>query len=881
MASRKSHLDREDIKAVLEAQRAKIAALQRRERHQQPRDDPRDSQGEGPSDTLTNNPVFVRGTGSDVEAADVARGVQAMEECLVEGQHGHPGMPEYPVGRLFTARVQSDGGAMAFLEACEADHGGPLMSCAMLPPQMQERMLCEDLLSSFEGFQGNWIRFRFEEDGTGRHDLKYSFGCEAELDPSMREMVMKMIPLSKYVMMVKRFSETENAYSSGLVNQALAGAMRGMLLDWDLMIAQIESQLRSGKSFTLQALWYYVQSPLTAFQLVAKIASDISSRRLRGSDVLSYLHDKADKVIGDPLARKFMSRILATTTEPYFNMLERWICDARVDDPYGEFVVKENQGINMSDLETERASSYWTDKFTIRYQDGAPCVPVFLQSCLKEVLNTGKYLDLVRTCGHAPERPLPRGVRLEYDEEGTYLLRIKEAYETASRAAVHELQEHNVLHGLEGLKKYFLTAQGDLFLAFMDAGDIDLKSANIPMQQLQDILQLSVEACSVSSDPMASSLEIVYGSKSLHQLMLDLTRSARASDGDSTRSQVRFIPPPPDKETHRSHSHVLCLQLRPIHSMSVSATEKSKVPARNLAMLYYRVPWPLVVIAPDSAIAQYQAFFKHLFDLKWVERELNKTCKLYQSTRMLANFERRAARRLSTGGRNMDPAPESIAMSSNAMKNLMLAYNTCQTMVHFFRQYLLYSSFELLDPLWKALEDNLKKSSNVDEMIEHHMTFLERTMKGLFLSRKLKLPPALFKVEELALDFVKLTSKHLDIDYIALDRAAESSVELDDLQGRAAEAEKRRFKARRVRAVVDAALTNPLYETQLRYGGCTTAFHVYLGTDVCLCLSLQGIVGAFQNQVQGLFVPAGRCLSRCQKIQTGVTRGFGVTFKSD
>lgn len=557
METRKSQLDREDIKAVLEAQRAKIAALQRRERHQRPSDDPRGSEGERPSGTLTDNPVFAKGAGGDVEAGDVARGVQAMKECLVEGQYGHPGMPEYPVGSLFTARGEDEGDSLAFLQACEAHHGGPLMSCAMLPPQMQERMLCEDLLSSFEGFQGNWIRFRFEEDAVGRHDLRYSFGCEAELDPSMREMVTKMVPLSKYVMMVRRFSETKNAYTSGLVNQALAGAMRGMLLDWDLMVAQIESQLRSGKSFTLQALWYYVQSPLTAFQLVAKIASDICSRKLRGADVLSYLHDKADKVIGDPLARKFMSRILATTTEPYFDMLEKWMCDARIDDPYGEFVVKENLGIGMGDLETERASSYWTDKFTIRYEDGAPCVPVFLRNCLKEILNTGKYLDLVRTCGHAPDRPLARGVRLEYDEEGTYLLRIKEAYETASRAAVQELHEHNVLHGLEGLKKYFLTAQGDLFLAFMDAGDIDLKSANIPMQQLQDVLQLSVEACSVSSDPMASSLEIVYGSKSLHQLMLDLTRSARTSDAhlDSTRSQVRMyaLLPRPSFQVHLYH----------------------------------------------------------------------------------------------------------------------------------------------------------------------------------------------------------------------------------------------------------------------------------------------------------------------------------------
>ena len=132
-------------------------------------------------------------------------------------------------------------------------------------------------------------------------------------------------------------------------------------------------------------------------------------------------------------------------------------------------------------------------------------------------------------------------MRLEYDEDGTYLLRLRMAYQAASAAAVKVLHEHNILHGLESLKKYFLTAQGDLFLSFMDAGDIDLKSPNIPMQQLQDVLQLSVHACSIASDPVASSLQIVYGSKSLHQMMLDLTRNSKSNVQDFQRGSSSTV----------------------------------------------------------------------------------------------------------------------------------------------------------------------------------------------------------------------------------------------------------------------------------------------------------------------------------------------------
>jgi len=820
----------DEIKATLDVQRAKIAALQRTRGTESSHPSTLAGDDQAPTAALKGGSEK-KGGSSEPVAAFV------------------PGAPEYPCGGLFQRHGgregHADGGggdedrSLEFLARCEASilaSGQPrAVPSLAVPARMQEAMLAEDLLHSFAGLQGNWITFRMEKDGAGRPVPSYRFLGEADLDPSVREMVLKMMPLSKYVAVVRRFAETRSGYSWGLVSQALAGSMRSMLLDWELMLAQVESQLRSGSTattFTLQALWYYIQSPMAAFQLVAKIASDVSSRDWRGAAILSHLHARADEVVGDPLASKFLSRILAAATAPYFAMLEKWICHAIIDDPYGEFVITQNESLDegpttasadstrvLSSSAPPTSSTYWTDKFGVRKRDGtgAPDVPSFLEGCLKEILNTGKYLDLIRTCGGALERPLGKGVRLEYDEDGKYLLRIREAYQAASAASVRVLHDHKVLHGLEALRKYFLTAQGDLFLAFMDAGDMDLKSTNIPMQQLQDVLQLSVQASSASQDPIAASLQIVYGSKSLHQLVLDLTRNARAAGahGDAGMSAAS--------------------QLKPIHSMSVSSTEKSKAPARNLAMLYYKVPWPLVVVSPDTAMAQYQAFFKHLFDLKWVERELNKTCKLYQVTRNLANFERRASRRQSLAERvERDPGADGRAgrgggiaqdvggsggggggargepprLSNPAMSNLMLAYNTCQSMMHFFREYLLYSSFELLDPLWKSLGDNLKKSANVDEMAAHHLAFLEKAMKGLFLSRKLKLPPALFKVEELALEFVKLSFSHLDVDYVALDRAAEGCGDNPS--------ERRRFKSRRIRAVLDAALTNPQFESQLK-----------------------------------------------------------------
>jgi hypothetical protein len=160
------------------------------------------------------------------------------------------------------------------------------------------------------------------------------------------------------------------------------------------MVAQLEHQLRSGK-LTLQALWYYVQPPLSgagavlaaatggacwcymaacewlsvallcvslagcaiavnccmlsgslplcaALKLVASLAAEASSGRLRGAALLDLLHARCAAAMGDGAAHRLALRLLRAAAEPYFAMLERWLCEGTVDDPYAEFMVQED-----------------------------------------------------------------------------------------------------------------------------------------------------------------------------------------------------------------------------------------------------------------------------------------------------------------------------------------------------------------------------------------------------------------------------------------------------------------------------------------------------------------------------------------------------------
>lgn len=59
---------------------------------------------------------------------------------------------------------------------------------------------------------------------------------------------------------------------------------------------------------------------------------------------------------------------------------------------------------------------------------------------------------------------------------------------------------------------------------------------------------------------------------------------------------------------------------------------------REAFLLTYRVDWPLSVVISEQSLSQYQLVFRHLFELKYVERELNTAWRVYQTTKTLPRY---------------------------------------------------------------------------------------------------------------------------------------------------------------------------------------------------------------------------------------------------
>lgn len=93
--------------------------------------------------------------------------------------------------------------------------------------------------------------------------------------------------------------------------------------------------------------------------------------------------------------RELFTFLLDKSAAPYFQMLKKWIFQGHLEDPFGEFFVKENRSFKKENVEKDLNDKYWDERFTFR----ADMIPTFLDKHKSRVLQAGKYLNVIRECG--------------------------------------------------------------------------------------------------------------------------------------------------------------------------------------------------------------------------------------------------------------------------------------------------------------------------------------------------------------------------------------------------------------------------------------------------------------------------------------------------
>jgi gamma-tubulin complex component 2 len=235
-------------------------------------------------------------------------------------------------------------------------------------------------------------------------------------DPSLRDLVERIIPLGTYYTAVSAFIELRSDLDYGLVNHALCAAIRDMLKDYQTLLSQLEHAFTTSPQFSLQKLWFYVHPTVHTLSLIyhltlelgtaddpspdadslseedeevdaeeearnealglggSKLRAVLSSMdknhaapaiAVKGGEVLSIIYERMQNMSGDPSARALYGTLVQAAGVPYVAMLKMWTTTGRLVDPYEELCVKESKFINKGMLEMDYTDEYWERRYTV------------------------------------------------------------------------------------------------------------------------------------------------------------------------------------------------------------------------------------------------------------------------------------------------------------------------------------------------------------------------------------------------------------------------------------------------------------------------------------------------------------------------------------
>jgi gamma-tubulin complex component 2 len=530
---------------------------------------------------------------------------------------------------------------------------------------------------------------------------------------------------------------TYSRYEYGSIAHAVSSTIKGMLKEFDLIVAQLE-HLLSQQRLSLQRMVFLLQPTKITLRCLDHFIARLSSHV--GGSMLDIIHAGLLEQ-GDEKSRQLYASLLQAATKPFVRMLSQWLYEGILQDPYEEFFIAELRSLMRHSLEDDFNAHYWKDRYQLR----ATKIPTVLQAEVQKVLITGKYLNVIRECcsevkllvsgdNHSTS-PLERdgggsGVlisftldddlivtlkkhELVYDTHAvpsaasaaatfsaavrpqstpSLIAAIEEAYQFSSSTFLQLLEKKYALRShLKSLKRFFLLENGDFFIQFMDLTEDELRKdvKEISLARIQNLLLLSLHTSTLVNDPNKDELSCVFAS---HNLIQHLHQIQTAGEGMSSIGH----PPPSSSATPMAPVH-------PLESFSILGGQGLK--GIEALTLEYKVGWPLSIILSKRAITKYQLLSRLLFFCKYIELVLLECWKDNQRTKEM-NLRR--------------------VMSSS--------YSLRHRMLHFIQNFVYYMTNEVMTPRYHEMLEGMSKAGNIDEVIGLHESFLDLCLNECLLA---------------------------------------------------------------------------------------------------------------------------------------------------
>lgn len=578
--------------------------------------------------------------------------------------------------------------------------------------EAQEEAIVEDLLYVFMGFEGQYIRYADTYNPLEEKDrlVGPSFRIFPGLDPSLRDLTTSMLKMATHYTAVEAFLEVQSREEYGAVNHALCGAIRKLLKDYMILIAQLEHQKLTNPSFTLHVLNLHTKSTAhMLFQLYAlglellrasSVLEDEESDSLsdsedyskilerlerdgaqsgmsgkqvcKGGSVLGLITKRLAAMSGDPAAKELLTTLLRESSRPYMAMLNEWLHHGGIKDPHAEFLIKEQKSIRRERLDEDYTDEFWTKRYTIREK----LVPPQLEAVQDKVLLAGKYLNVVRECGGVDISNHLQDVPTTFSDP-RFLDNVNAAYASANSSLMRLLLTTHALSArLRSLKHYFFLDRSDFFSYFLELGASELKkpAKTVNIGKLQSLLDIVLRqpGSVAAEDPYKEDVKVVMNDSHYVNWLMTIVNvkgldPEEASAGRELTSYSNFLTPAP---------------------APIVAADK-EVTGFDALVLDYAMPFPLSLVVSRVTLTRYQILFRYLLSLRHLET-------------LLVNSWIEHSKVEAWKHRSRDPKLEQWKRRAWTLRARMLV---------FVQQLLYYSTSEVIEPNWVAFMNRLSGKS--------------------------------------------------------------------------------------------------------------------------------------------------------------------------
>lgn len=265
------------------------------------------------------------------------------------------------------------------------------------------QVMISELLSSLIACSTRYISRTAILSGNASNLHEIKFTISDDINCSLRQMVEHMIPMgSQYAMIDEFILQQEELGSHGDIPlnrssqtlQALASALDEVMYEYRAKLVELEADLHC---LTMSKVLHTLRNTQHTMSVCAQTVLFIRSRDLNAAQILSYLNDKITS--GDEVAHSVHVFLAQRAAVPFIAILEEWVVKGVIVDPMGEFMLEEKlrviKDVNAMD----------------RYVLCADRIPHFLRNVSDMILRTGKYLNVIRNCGHQVYRQMNEPLR--------------------------------------------------------------------------------------------------------------------------------------------------------------------------------------------------------------------------------------------------------------------------------------------------------------------------------------------------------------------------------------------------------------------------------------------------------------------------------------